>query len=144
MSSLPLLAILFADTPDDPLSRPEILWGTIGITVALLIGAAVIYVTDKWRKRAAEGARVDAEALTSYRAMYEAGEITEAEYAELKRRMAEKVKKSTMPPAPGGPTTPAFGATLLGTMPPTPPPPPPAPPAPPAASPDSAPPPSTA
>src|SRR4051812_46129088 len=94
MSSLPLLAILLAETQDDPLSRPEIVWGTLGITAVLLVGAVAIYVADKWRKRTAAGARNDAESLTSYRDMYEAGEITEAEYAELKRRLAEKVKKA--------------------------------------------------
>jgi hypothetical protein len=104
MSSLPFLAVLFADR-DDPLSRPEIVWGTLGITAVLLLGAAVIYATDKWRKRAADGARDATEALTSYRAMYEAGEITEAEYAELKRRMAEKVKKM---PIPGAATAPGM------------------------------------
>src|SRR5690242_13900525 len=96
MSSLSLFASLFAQTRDDPMSRPEILWGTVGLTASLLVGAMVIYAVDKWRKRD------DAEALTSFRAMYEAGEITEAEYAELKRRLADKVKKTPATPAPAG------------------------------------------
>jgi hypothetical protein len=123
MSLLALSVGLFAVDRDDPMSRPEIIWGTLGLTAALLVGAGVIYMVDKWRKRSAEGSRDDTESLTSFRAMYEAGEITEAEYAELKRRLAEKVKKSSGPP-PGEP--------------------PPNPPAPPSAPPESPPPPSTA
>ena len=90
--------LLLADTREDPLQRPEVIWGVVGLAVALLAGAAVIYAVDKWRKRAAAGASAadGAGALTSFRAMYESGEITEAEYAELRRRVAEKVKK----PAP--------------------------------------------
>jgi hypothetical protein len=108
MLSLSLLASLFAETRDDPLTRPEILWGTLGLTLSLLVGAGVIYAVDKWRKRAAEGTRDDTESLTSFRAMYEAGEITEAEYAELKRKLAERVKKGGVPPPepPAGPAAP--------------------------------------
>jgi len=89
--------LLFADNRDDPLSRPEIIWGMVGLTAALLVGAAVIYAVDKWRKRAASSEADETGSLTSFRAMYESGEITEAEYAELRRRVAERVKKPAAP-----------------------------------------------
>lgn len=123
MSSLALLASLFADTRDDPLSRPEILWGTIGLTLALLVGAGIIYAVDRWRKRLADGTH-DAESLTSYRDMYEAGEITEAEYIELKRRLAEKVKRNPAAgtiPFPGAPMPPVQPGERATMNPPTPP-----------------------
>jgi|GEM_PF-1232989 len=107
MWSLSLFASLFAENRDDPLTRPEILWGTIGLTAALLVGAAVIYAVDKWRKRAAAGNTDETGSLTSFREMYEAGEITEAEYAELKRRLAEKVKKQPLPSASAANAAPA-------------------------------------
>lgn len=106
MWSLSLFASLFADR-DDPLTRPEIVWGTVGLTVALLVGAAVIYAVDKWRKRTAAGSADETGSLTSFREMYEAGEITEAEYAELKRRLAEKVKKQPLPSVPAANAAPA-------------------------------------
>lgn len=112
MWSPSLLATLFANTRDDPMQRPEIIWGTLGLTLVLLVGAGVIYAVDKWRKRTAEQKHDATESLTSFRAMYEAGEITEAEYTELKRRLAEKVKKpsaasSPPPPPPPEPTEPS-------------------------------------
>jgi hypothetical protein len=112
-----LLAALFADTRDDPLQSPEVIWAVAGLTVALLVGAGVIYAVDKWRKRmAAAPATDDTGMLTSFRAMYEAGEITEAEYKELRRRQAEKVKKAPAPkpdepPAPGAGAAPAAPAS---------------------------------
>ncbi len=72
----------------------------VGLTASLIVGAVVIYAVDKWRKRADTGPSQADEAatLTSYRAMYEAGEITEAEYAVLRQRIADRVKKPA--PAP--------------------------------------------
>lgn len=105
--------VLFADVREDPLRSPEVMWGLAMLIAALLAGAGVIYAVDKWRKRTATApTEPDAtSALTDYREMYENGEITESEYAELRRRVAEKVKA---PPKPAAPAAPA------GTMPPLP------------------------
>ena len=104
--------LVFADIREDPLRSPEVMWGMALLIAALLAGAAAIYAVDKWRKRA-ESPPTDADVtseLTGYRDMYENGEITEAEYAELRRRVAEKVKApkpaapaGTMPPVPSLP-----------------------------------------
>jgi hypothetical protein len=130
--ALSQFAPLFADDRDDPLMRAEVVWGVLGIAGAMLVGAAVIYAVDKWRKRAAAGpteADTIAE-LTEFRDMYENGEITETEYAELRRRVADRVKK---PPAqkPTDPSRTPGGAVidlaaLSDATPPNPPPPPPA------------------
>src|SRR5262245_58979696 len=93
--------VIFADSQQgNPLHRPEILWGTLGLAAALLAGEAVIYIVDKWRKRAAQTGEDELGSLTSFRAMYENGEITEAEYIELRRKLAERAKKPV--PAPAG------------------------------------------
>ena len=104
--------LLFANAREDPLRSPEVIWGVAGLTISLLVGAAVIYAVDQWRKRAAAdpNAADATSALTDYRAMYENGEITEEEYAKLRNRLAEKVKKSPAPKpdlsAPTAPLTP--------------------------------------
>ena len=132
--------LLFADNRDDPLSRPEIIWGMVGLTAALLVGAAVIYAVDKWRKRAAAQEVDETGSLTSFRAMYESGEITEAEYAELRRRVAEKAKKALATnsaatgPTGGAVASPAQPSARTSANPP----------APPNRTPESPPPPSTA
>ncbi|QJW94447.1 hypothetical protein [Frigoriglobus tundricola] len=145
---------LFAQTREDPLRRPEVVWGVIGLTVALLAGAAVIYAVDRWRKRAMAAVTDTDEAgsLTSFRDMFESGEITEAEYAELRRRVAEKVKKKPaaavaetklLPPAPSRPaSSPPQGASNVAPV--TDSSPPPAPPGAPGVPPEPPPPPSSA
>lgn len=88
---------------DDPLSRPELIYGTAGLVLALLAGAVAISLTDRWRKRAAAPVHDSTDILTTYRDMYEHGEITEAEYAELRRKVAEKVKSAPAPVKPPEP-----------------------------------------
>jgi hypothetical protein len=81
-----------------PLEKPEFIWGTAALAGALLVGAIVVLLVDRWRKHAALEEKRSGEELTSFRAMYERGEITEEEYNRVRRRVADRVKK---PPAPG-------------------------------------------
>jgi hypothetical protein len=109
----------------DPFQRPEVIWGTVGLMAVLLVGAFCVWVVDRWRKKTL--ARPDAkEELTDFRAMYERGEITEAEYFRLRDRVAERVKQSPTPTTQQTGTTPN-PAGPGGTPPPAPPPPPPGP-----------------
>jgi hypothetical protein len=105
----------------DPFREPEVIWGTIGLMVALLVGAFFVWLVDRWRKKAV--VRPDArEELTDFRAMYENGEITEEEYVRLRERVSERVKYT--PPAAGDTRPAATGTT--DSAPPLPPPSPPA------------------
>jgi hypothetical protein len=102
----------------DPFRQPEVIWGTAGLAVALLVGALVIWLVDRWRKKATQTGHT-AEELTDFRAMYERGEITEEEYAKLRVRVSGRVKQPPAP-APGPAPPPAAGE---GTPPQNPPPP---------------------
>lgn len=101
---LPLLAQ--AQRADkDPFRQPEVIWGTAGLAVALLVGAFVIWIVDRWRKRTTQATNT-ANELTEFREMYERGEITEEEYAKLRTRVAGRVKApaaTTTPPGEGAP-----------------------------------------
>ena len=101
--------VLFAQNKptDSPFNRPEIIWGSIGLAGALLVGAAVIYLVDKWRKQAAMADREAGLELTDFRAMYERGEITEVEYNKLRLRVAGRVKNTPAPSANGTPPPPS-------------------------------------
>src|SRR5579884_730494 len=91
-----------------PLDKPEFIWGTAALAGTLLVGAIVVLLVDRWRKRALLEEKRSGEELTSFRAMYERGEITEEEYNRVRQRVADrvKVKKPAVPPAPaaGGTT----------------------------------------
>lgn len=68
---------------------------TVGMLVlVLLVGAAVLHYTDAWRKQQQLiPPHESAQSLSSYRELFERGEITEAEYAAVRDRVAARVKQ---------------------------------------------------
>ncbi|HEY3788875.1 MAG TPA: hypothetical protein VGL71_08475 [Urbifossiella sp.] len=95
-----LSLLLFAQKKPagSPFDRSEMIWGSVGLAGSLLVGAIAIYLVDRWRKRSNLAAEREAGLeLTDFRAMFESGEITEAEYNKLRLKVADRVKK----PAPG-------------------------------------------
>ncbi len=97
-----------APAKNDPFRQPEVMWGTAGLVVALLVGAFVLHLVDRWRKKNAAATVNPADELTDFRQMFERGEITEEEYTRLRNRVAQRMKA---PEAVGG---------VLGTLPNTP------------------------
>ena len=66
---------------------------TIGLLVGVLLaGALVLYYTDIWRKRQVAAVQDSAQTLSDYRAMFERGELTAAEYAAVRDKVATKIK----------------------------------------------------
>jgi hypothetical protein len=105
------LALLAQGKPD-PLREPEVIWGTAGIALALLVGAFVIWMVDRWRKQAT--APINAtEELSDFRGMLQRGEITEDEYAKLRTGVAKRVKDAAQKPTEGSDA----GATGTSSMP---------------------------
>jgi hypothetical protein len=112
---LPALLGQAARADKDPFRQPEVIWGTAGLAVALLVGALVIWLVDRWRKQASRSSNT-AEELTDFRGMFERGEITEEEYARLRTRVSGRLKQ----PPPDAPPPAAAGS---GSAPQNPPPP---------------------
>ncbi|HET6572750.1 MAG TPA: hypothetical protein VFG68_04040 [Fimbriiglobus sp.] len=76
---------------------------TVGLLVLILLGGAVVlYVTDIWRKKQLAPDREAADALTSYRMMYERGEITESEYLAVRNRVAAQMRHELAVDRPAG------------------------------------------
>jgi len=73
-------------------------WLVVGLLAGtLLVAAVVVWAVDRWRKRITSETGRSGEELTSFRAMYERGEITEEEYNRVRNKVASRVK-----PAPAG------------------------------------------
>ena len=93
-----------ADRADkDPFRQPEVIWGTAGLALALLGGALVIWLVDRWRKKATATTTNTAEELTDFRGMYERGEITEEEYVRLRNKVSGRMKEALSPASPASP-----------------------------------------
>jgi hypothetical protein len=97
MSGLSLFAQVGKGS-NDPLRTPEVIWGTAGLALALLAGALLVYVADRWRKKSAAPIEDTSRELTDFRRMFERGEITEEEYVKLRDKVAQRVKSP--PPVP--------------------------------------------
>jgi hypothetical protein len=99
----------------DPLRNPDVIWGTAGLALALLAGALLVYMADRWRKKSAAQGVDTSQELTGFRKMFERGEITEEEYTKLRDRVAKRVKAP--PPAPAAMLIPMSTQTLPGSEP---------------------------
>lgn len=90
--------LLFADDPpprraEHALSSVEF-WLAIGLlTTVLFAGAFLLLFVDRWKKRQLRPEDDSTESLTSFRAMYERGELSEEEYQRVRDRVAAKMKR---------------------------------------------------
>jgi Short C-terminal domain len=93
--------------------RAPVLWTTLALVVALMLGAIVIALVDRWRKRAAMKDKGGAgEQLSHFRALYDRGELTREEFDRIRTRLGQRLKqeldlnKPAGPPAPEAPARP--------------------------------------
>jgi hypothetical protein len=88
---------------------PRLLWATVALVVALLLGAAVIAWADRWRKKADPGLTSPGEQLAVFRLSYERGEMSQEEYERIRARLAPRIRESqpgVKGPAPKPPAPP--------------------------------------
>jgi hypothetical protein len=70
-----------------------LLVSTLILIGIILIGALIIYVVDRWRKRS-EPSRLSAnEQLANFREMYEEGEISHKEFERIREKLAPLVRQ---------------------------------------------------
>lgn len=102
----PSLLAAETDKANQALQSTEF-WVTVGILVIVLLGAAFfLELLNRWRKRQLEARESSVESLTSFRALYEAGELTEEEYKVIRDRMASKVRVEVSEANPNARTAP--------------------------------------
>ena len=70
---------------------PNFIYNTAILIGVLLLAAVLFSMLQKWRKRQFESDN-PVDQLTSYRALYESGELSQEEYDGIKRKLAERIK----------------------------------------------------
>jgi hypothetical protein len=126
------MALTFLLAAAAPVTRPprltpgELLWAALPLIGILLFAALVIYIVDRWRKRAAAARDTPAsgDQLSHFRSLYERGEMSREEFEQVKALLAGQLRKEMNVPAPPAPPPPASD-TNVQAMPPGPPLPPP-------------------
>ena len=82
------------------LDSTEFIVGTAALIAVLLSGAVVIWYLDRWRKQRERGAADSTESLTTFRALFENGEITEQEYKRIRGKVSTQMRREVGLPMP--------------------------------------------
>ena len=93
----------------------RILWASLGLVVALVLGAVIIGMVERWRKRPADAGLTPNDQLSHFRRLYDEGTITREEFEQIRTQLADKIRDQLkikpaapeQPPAPPGPPGPA-------------------------------------
>ncbi len=85
------------------LDSTEFIVGTISLVAVLLGGAIVLWALDRWRNKQDRSATESTASLTNFRALFESGEISEAEYKRIRDRVSNRMRREVGLPAPPAP-----------------------------------------
>src|SRR5262245_58725429 len=81
--------------------KHEFLVAGVIIAAVLLVVAMLIHVVRLWRKRMAGRPMTNpGEQLTSFRALYERGELSREEYERIRAKLGQKLRKALEVPGP--------------------------------------------
>jgi hypothetical protein len=81
------------------------LLATVALVALLLLGALVIWLADRWRKRPASRESAG-DQLAHFRRLYERGEISAEEFIRIRDLLTARLMKELEPPPPESPPGP--------------------------------------
>lgn len=87
------LVLVAEEKKKEILDDPRFLWNVALMVGVFLLGAVVFSWLNRWRQRQLADDASPAENLTSFRRMYEQGEISKAEYDRIRARIAHRTKE---------------------------------------------------
>jgi hypothetical protein len=104
-----------------------VLWISLVLVGTLIIGAIVIAVADRWRKRPGSERLTPGEQLAHFRALYDRGELSREEFERIRNLLGEQLRRDLhVPGAPQAqPAPPSAQDTPVQAQPPSDRPPPP-------------------
>jgi hypothetical protein len=86
---------------NSPPAAFPILWAILPAVVIILLGAAIVAAVKRWRDRSNPERASVSEQLSHFRSLYEAGELSADEFAQIRRRLGTQLKQELEIP-PGG------------------------------------------
>jgi hypothetical protein len=79
---------------------PRIVWYGLSLAGIFLLGALIIWMVDRWRKRAPKQELYQSgDQLTHFRKLYEQGEISAEEFARIRGLLTERMRRELDKPA---------------------------------------------
>jgi hypothetical protein len=103
------LLLLLAEEEVEP--RIRLLLAAFGIVAVILVGAGVIELVKRWRKRPFQSKMSASEQLAQFRESYEKGQISPEEFARIRELLNERIRQemeiaAATPEAPPEPKPP--------------------------------------
>jgi hypothetical protein len=86
------MVALFALLADDD-NRIQLILLAFGIVAVILVGAGVIELTKRWRKRPYQAKMTASEQLAQFREQYERGEIKPEEFERIRALLNERIRQ---------------------------------------------------
>ena len=81
----------------------RLLWVSLALVVLLVVAAYVIWLADRWRKRARQPHVSSGDQLAHFRRLYERGEISAEEFARIRGLLTQRLMKELEKPPPEAP-----------------------------------------
>ncbi len=86
----------------------RLFWASLPLIGALLLGAVILAWVKQWRQRSSRPLLTSSDQLAHFRTLYEQGELSEEEFAQVRAslglRMKKELKASSSPSPPPTPT----------------------------------------
>jgi hypothetical protein len=96
--------ILFGATAWIPILPADVDWDlkltTLTLIGALLVGAVVVALTARWRKRLVSSELSPSDQLAEFRSLYLEGAISKEEFEQLRAILGEELRRDLKVPAP--------------------------------------------
>jgi len=94
--------------------KMQLVWASLGLVVALILGAILIGLVERWRKRSASAGLTAGDQLSHFRELYARGVLTKEEFEQIRAQLADKLREemqlketppaqATAPPEPSHP-----------------------------------------
>src|SRR5438445_4827795 len=77
-------------------ARLQFVWYTLGIVGALLAGALVIALVERWRKKSGVEGLSAGDQLTHFRKLYDQGTISQEEFERIRSQLVPDLRKEMM------------------------------------------------
>ena len=94
-----LTGMMTGQAPLLPLLRNPLLVPALSLAGALLLGALIIALLNRWRRRAGVERLTPGEQLSQFRSLYEQGAISREEFERLRALLGEQLYQSVVGPA---------------------------------------------
>jgi len=94
----------------------RIVWASLGLVGALILGAIVISMVERWRKRSDAAGLGAGDQLSHFRELYEQGVLTKEEFEQIRAQLAGKLReelhlKDAPPAEPSATESPPLNVT---------------------------------